>query len=207
MSEPNRPPEGELQVELRNPVLAALLAWLWPGAGHIYQGRHGKGALFMVCIMSTFLFGLWLGEGRTVYASNRTIARKLVYACQLGVGLPAMPALVQAGRDPRDPLWGGIMAPPIEEGGIDELSELNRTYGARYDMGVLYTMVAGLLNVLAIFDAYGGPLVPAPEEQKKRKPRDDTPGEPAASDGPPRSDETAANEAENRPDSSPTERS
>jgi hypothetical protein len=36
-------------------------------------------------------------------------------------------------------------------------------------MSVLYTMVAGLLNILAVFDAYGGPLVPAPEEKKDAK--------------------------------------
>ena len=30
-------------------------------------------------------------------------------------------------------------------------------------------MIAGLLNVLAIYDAYGGPLVIPPEEKKKSK--------------------------------------
>jgi hypothetical protein len=67
------------------------------------------------------------------------------------------------------------MAPPIEEGGTDELSEWSYKLGAQYDMGVLYTMIAGLLNILAIFDAYGGPLVPAPEEKKeaKKKPEPD----------------------------------
>jgi hypothetical protein len=30
----------------------------------------------------------------------------------------------------------------------------------------MFTVIAGLLNVLVVFDAYGGPLViPAPEEQ------------------------------------------
>lgn len=163
-------PEHEMvEVDLKNPPLAALLAWLWPGAGHLYQGRTGKGLLFMACILSTWFFGLALGRGNTVYASNRTIARQLVFGCQLGVGLPATPAIVQALRPQHEePLWGGIMAPP-DENGRDQLSEWSAKYGLAYDMGVLYTMIAGLLNVLAIFDAYGGPMVPPPEEDKKKK--------------------------------------
>lgn len=167
------PPSTEemIEVELRNPAVAGLLAWLWPGAGHIYQGRIGKGLLFMICILSTWFFGLALAEGHSVYASNRTIARQLVFGCQLGAGLPAAPALVQAAylRSHPTPLWEGFMAPPIEEGGKDELSEWSYSMGAQYDMGVLYTMVAGLLNILAVFDAYGGPLVPAPEEKEDAK--------------------------------------
>jgi hypothetical protein len=180
--------EETLEVELRNPALAALLAWLWPGAGHLYQGRIGKGMLFMVCILSTWFFGLALAEGHCVYASNRTIARQLMFGCQLGVGLPAGPAVMQAAyaRNHNQPLWNGFMAAPIDE---EQLNQWCFDYGDRFDMGVLYTMVAGLLNVLAIFDAYGGPLIPAPEERKEDKKKDDkdksppdpTSGEPPSS--------------------------
>ena len=43
-----REPEGgnqleEIEVDLRNPVAAAVWAWLWPGAGHLYQRRYAKG--------------------------------------------------------------------------------------------------------------------------------------------------------------------
>jgi TM2 domain-containing membrane protein YozV len=58
-------------IQLRDPYLAAFLAWLIPGAGHFYQRRWGKGGLFMVCILGTFIAGLWMGEGRVVYASWR----------------------------------------------------------------------------------------------------------------------------------------
>jgi len=178
MSQSSSPEHEMIDVELRSPPLAALLAWLWPGGGHIYQGRYGKGLLFMVCILSTWFFGLALGEGHSVYASNRTIARQLVFGCQLGVGLPAAPALLQAMRVSRhqEPLWDGVMAPPNEN--PDELSEWNMKMGLAYDMGVLYTMVAGLLNVLAIFDAYAGPMVPPPEDKEKKKKSDD-PAKPA----------------------------
>jgi hypothetical protein len=176
MAESPSPAEETIEVELRNPPLAALLAWLVPGLGHIYQGRTGKGLLFMICILSTWFFGLALADGHSVYASNRTIARQLVFGCQLGAGLPAAPAVMQGVylRNHAEPLWGGFMAPPIENGRQDELSEWSYRYGARFDMGVLYTMIAGLLNVLAVFDAYGGPLVPAPEEKKDDKKKSDS---------------------------------
>src|SRR5262245_54445208 len=35
--------DDTLDVELKDPPLAAFLAWLVPGLGHIYQGRTGKG--------------------------------------------------------------------------------------------------------------------------------------------------------------------
>ena len=170
--------ELPIHVELRQPALAAILAWLWPGAGHLYQGRYGKGLLYMVCIVSTFFFGLSLGGGHSVYASNRSIGRRLVYGCQLGVGLPAFPAMVQAMRVSRgeQPLANGFMAPPRESGGFDDLSDWNYKYGSAFDIGVLYTMIAGLLNILAIYDAYGGPMF-MPEDEKKRKPPNDSPPE------------------------------
>jgi len=39
-------------------------AWLVPGMGHFYQGRRGKGVLYLVCILGLYLFGFALGEGR-----------------------------------------------------------------------------------------------------------------------------------------------
>ena len=58
-----------IEVDLRNPAVAAVWAWVCPGAGHIYQRRYSKGILFMVCILATWFFGLSLGGGHVVYAS------------------------------------------------------------------------------------------------------------------------------------------
>ncbi len=38
-----------------------------------------------------------------------------------------------------------------------------------FDMGTLYTMIAGLLNILVVFDAYGGPLPPPAKPQRGQK--------------------------------------
>ena len=154
--------EQPVVVYLRNPVLAAFLAWLIPGAGHLYQRRYVKAAIFFVCIMSTYYFGLALGQGKVVYAASD---RWLQFACQFGVGLPTLPAAIQAHRAGRGqaPLWGGFMAPPQRHDGWgeDELSRWHRLLATRFEVATLYTMVAGLLNIITIFDAYDGPLVPS----------------------------------------------
>lgn len=163
-----------LEIDLRQPAVAALWAWLWPGAGHLYQGRYAKGILFMVCILSTYFFGLTLGGGHVVYASFKKNDHRWQYVCQIGVGIPALPALVQADRVRRnkEPLFGGIMAPPrnVNPEGADELASWHEMYHSLFELGTLYTVIAGLLNVLAIYDAYAGPFLATPEESFSRPP-------------------------------------
>jgi len=165
--------EAPIEIDLRNPALAALLAWLWPGAGHLYQRRNVKGLIFMVCVLTSYVTGMVLGGGRVVYASWAKGDRRWQYFCQVGVGLPALPALVQNRlvRSGQEPLFGGLMAPPVGvvENAEDELAGWHEQLAGKFDLGTLYTMIAGLLNVLAICDAFAGPFVPAPEDDKKRK--------------------------------------
>jgi TM2 domain-containing membrane protein YozV len=216
-------------LNLRDPYLAAFLAWLIPGAGHFYQRRWGKGGLFMVCILGTFIAGLWMGEGKVVYASWRPNDQRYAYACQVCVGLPSVPAIVQAlrmsGDHPKAPLLDGFMAPPllpgqkvpaawaesqIKAGEFDQddfpdlrgerprdyvtyltdnidssrklrdannarepfnqTSDWNLRMGPFFELGTVYTLIAGLLNILAIYDAWGGPVAPpAPEPSVDRK--------------------------------------
>ena len=163
-SSPSSSSEDSICIDLRNPYLAALLAWLCPGAGHLYQRRYGKGVLFMVCILCTYFFGFAIGGGHVVYASWVKNDRRWQYACQVGVGLPALPAIIQnrLERNPeKEPLANGIMAPPsrIDAKKIDQLALWHAQYGAMFEIGTLYTMVAGLLNIVVIFDAYAGPVI------------------------------------------------
>ena len=167
--------QDEIEINLKDPVLAGFWAWLWPGAGHIYQGRYAKAAVFMICILGTYFFGLALGGGHLVYFSWTETDKRLPYICQVGVGLPALPALVQMYRviiQDEKPLLGGFMAPPhpVRPGDWDTKAEWCARYGFRWDMGELYTMVAGLLNVLAIFDAAAGPVLPPAEDEPEDKP-------------------------------------
>jgi hypothetical protein len=186
-----------LEIDLKDHRLAAFLAWLVPGLGHFYQGRTGKGVLFFVCILGTFVYGMMIGDGKVVYASStnplsRQFYQRWHYVCQLGVGLPALPALVQKARmdSGKPPLFGydarfnlrpPLMAPNrqvpefISEDNAknrvihpNELAMWNYDLADRFELGTVFTVIAGLLNILAIYDAFGGPLViPPPEEKKK----------------------------------------
>ena len=177
--------EGGLHVELKDPALAAFLAWLVPGLGHLYQRRMAKALVFFVCIVGTFAYGVYLGGsdrlgwGRVVYASWKPGHRRWHYLCQVCVGLPALPALVQAARarSGRPPLLNGFMAPPqpVErpEQYLFTLDTLHAELHRFFELGTVYTMVAGLLNVLAIYDAWGGPVV----SETKRGEHGKRPGE------------------------------
>ncbi len=168
-------------VHLKDPTVAAVLAWLIPGAGHIYQGRNGKGLLFSICILGAFFQGMYLGGGRVVYASWRPDDKRLFYACQIGVGLPALPALVQAFRvgNQQPPLVGGFMAPPrsandptwIQEQHANEsageLAEWEKEINRGFELGTIYTAIAGLLNILVIYDAWGGPMRSTHKQNKE----------------------------------------
>ena len=55
------------KIDLKTPWVAGLLAYLIPGAGHLYQRRLFKAGVYFVCIFGTFLYGMHLGEWKVVY--------------------------------------------------------------------------------------------------------------------------------------------
>jgi len=151
---------SETSVPLRDPARAAFLAWLVPGLGHFYQGRTGKGWLYATCILGLYAFGFYLGEGKNVYwrwvSPFNTERFMLHYVGQFFVGLAALPALLQSTiqhfRPDSQILWG-FMAEPSQ----NVINGLHLRLGKLYEIGTIYTTVAGLLNILAIYDAYEGP--------------------------------------------------
>lgn len=172
-AEPNR--FDPVEVDLKNNKLAAVLAWLWPGAGHLYQGRYGKSMLFMVCILGTYFWGLAMGDGHVVYASWRPGDMRLYYAAQVHVGLPALAAIPQSYTvaNGNDPMLNGWMAPPrtpIDEGVHDEKASWHEELGFLFEMGTLFTTVAGLLNLFAVYDAYAGPAFASPQSSSGAPP-------------------------------------
>lgn len=195
--------EGEeaVEISLKDPRIAALLGWLWPGAGHFYQRRYLKGFIFMICIVGTFAYGLIIGQGRVVYASNRPNDFRWQFICQSGFGMPCLVAVAQSmkvknDRDPffvlcerypadyvdrqgnlrefqripaderadfdGKPIRDGLMAPPkgpVEPQHNDVLGMWHSEMRHLYDLGTLFTVVAGILNILAIYDAFAGPAI------------------------------------------------
>ncbi len=156
--------DGE-PLDLRNRELAAFLAWLIPGAGHYYQRRYFKSAIFSISILSTFLIGMLVGGGHCVYASWNKVDARLAVCAASGRGIARLACGLPAYRVNKNlpPALGGFMAPPAS---INDLSEWNEKSSSGFDMGTLYTMIAGLLNILVVFDAWGGPLPPPAKPQR-----------------------------------------
>jgi len=88
--------------------------------------------------------------------------------------LPAAPAALQwyFQSDSDSALLRGWMAKPVS---AKVLSDWHLQTSAGFDLGTLYTMVAGLLNLLVIFDACAGPMaIPGHESRKKKLPQEAT---------------------------------
>ncbi len=119
------------KVDLKDPALAALLAFLLPGLGHFYQRRVFKGLLYCVCILGTFFTGLSIGHGQVVYfqwkqPENRTYA----YLCQFWVGIPALPALAQSQLRSKEAYDANYVSHPISrtfEGTLFDIARAGET--------------------------------------------------------------------------------
>lgn len=93
------------RIDLRNPMLAAVLAFLFPGAGHAYQRRYFKAVIYSVCVLGIYFWGCSLGEAKAVHfrwdskaESGQSRQRSFGYLAQVGVGLMALPAVAQEFR-------------------------------------------------------------------------------------------------------------
>ena len=259
------------RINFRSRELAAILAFLIPGAGHLYQGRRLKAGIYFTGILFLFLAGMILGDWQPVYsqvayAQSQPLQMQpkdakigtnysIGYGAQVFVGLPAMPSLIQQSRFGNDegvlrgltedvdsdftgvlrsgpfaiPITGQLTMTPgkgrsgagtfhgttrdgepvsidingsiklgrkvfgsprrqISVSGISDVviaehqisqldgtisrpfvdwyqaprdnAELDRLHGKlsqRFDIASVFTWIAGLLNLMAIWDAYDGP--------------------------------------------------
>jgi hypothetical protein len=109
-------------------VLAPAIGWLVPGAGHMIQRRWIRGLLLFVSIVTLFLLGLAM-QGRIYKANGGDILDMLGFIGDVGAG--GLYILTLAND------WG--------QGAI--------AY-ATADYGTKFMIVAGLLNFIAVADAY-----------------------------------------------------
>ena len=176
--------ENAVPLFLKDPWIAAFLAWLFPGLGHFYQGRNHKAILYSLCVMTLFLIGIYLGSSSTfgpardVYISFQKGNVRYYYLAQMWVGLPTMPAVVQFLRDPMGGSEGRFMAPPMVVTSYNQnfitansptLDNIKKRLNRNFELGTLFTMVAGLLNLFVIFDAYWGPIDEEEMEAYRKK--------------------------------------
>jgi len=109
-------------------VLAPAVGWLIPGAGHMIQKRWIRGILLFVSIVALFLLGLAM-QGRIYKANGGDILDILGFVGDVGAGGLYLLSLAMD--------WG--------QGAIAF---------ATADYGTKIMIVAGLLNFIAIADAY-----------------------------------------------------
>src|SRR5712675_2432237 len=109
-------------------ALAPAVGWLIPGAGHMIQKRWIRGALLFVSIATLFVLGLAM-QGRIYKANGGDILDILGFIGDVGAGGLYIVTLAAD--------WG--------QGAIAF---------ATADYGTKFMIVAGLLNFIAVADAY-----------------------------------------------------
>jgi hypothetical protein len=123
---------------------AALAAWILPGFGHYLLGERPRGAILGATILVLWTTGLLIG-GVTV------IDRIQNKPWFLGQMLLAPSVLVDAYHQ------ASLKDGPAPQPGATD-NRYSPSFGRVYEQGVLYTALAGLLNLLAIIDVvYRGP--------------------------------------------------
>ena len=108
--------------------VAPIAAWLVPGLGHLIQRRYGRGLLLMLAIFVMFFAGLGM-QGKVYSFNTGDLLDILGFVGDLGAG-----ALYFIARMMN---WG-----------------IGNIHRAVADYGTKYIVVAGLLNVIAVVDAY-----------------------------------------------------
>ena len=109
-------------------ILAPAVGWFIPGAGHMIQKRWIRGLLLFISIVALFLLGLGM-QGRIYKANGGDILDILGFVGDVGAGALYILSLALD--------WG--------QGAIAF---------ATADYGTKFIIVAGLLNFIAMADAY-----------------------------------------------------
>ncbi len=147
----------------KSPELAALLAWIVPGAGHLYAGHLVKGVGGLVLILGLFVAGLVASRGEAV-SLREEVGHEYAFLAQVGAGGPTAVGLAyNHGKLPR------FLADPPEEPDYRDPAYAATLPGV--DTGLLLTMVAGLLNLLLIHDVLcgvPGGIARRREEERRR---------------------------------------
>ena len=110
-------------------VPACLLAWLVPGAGHLYLRRTRKGLVFLGAIGALFVLGLAMDSRLEMTVGLDDILASLFSLAQMAIGLPYFAARLLG----------------YEAGSVTSVT---------FEYGNTFTAVAGLLNILVVLDAY-----------------------------------------------------
>jgi hypothetical protein len=110
-------------------VTAMLLAYLVPGAGHLYLGRRARAITFFLIVVVLFAIGVAIdGDLYTIGHANGSVLRMLAALGSLGSGVIYWIAT-----------WMGV------HGDVTSIT---------FEHGTAFTITAGLMNLLLVVDAF-----------------------------------------------------
>jgi len=152
------------------PVLALFLAWLVPGAGHVYLGRTTRGIIIFLVISATFWAGVAIGGAMTMDYQNE----RWWFVAEMGTGIHGLVAwhrqnqLVERIKNDKAPATKDEMDAFLASEGL-YLAYPEDTVARAY------AGVAGMLNLLCIFDAVILAVMNITGEAGKAKTREQAP--------------------------------
>jgi Family of unknown function (DUF6677) len=111
-----------------SPMVVWLAAWIVPGAGHALVGQMQKAVILFVILVGMFAMGLAFG-GRLFPFQTSDLLLLLAALSEWALGLPRAA--------------GGVLG--LGKGHVTSVT---------YEYGNTFLIVAGLLNVIAAFNAY-----------------------------------------------------
>ena len=111
---------------------AVALGWLIPGGGHFLLKRNGRGALLLVSVTSMFVFGLMMRGAMFQPQSGDLLTTLINTGGFIGDVCSGILYLLS--------VWLGYSQPDVA--------------GAVHDYGTKFLVTAGLLNILAMVDAF-----------------------------------------------------
>ena len=109
-------------------VLLCLASWAIPGAGHLWLGRRSKGLIFLIALPLMFAIGVAIRGCLFPFEVSDPLAA-LAAVADLGIGATY------------------FIAAGLGYGGGD-------VRAVTYEYGNAFLVVAGLLNMLVVIDAY-----------------------------------------------------
>ena len=113
-------------------IIPVLAGWVIPGGGHFLQKKTGRGALILLSVAGMFLFGVFM-QGTMFTPERGDLLTTLInyggFLCDLASGAFYFVATIF-----------GYSVPDMP--------------GDVHDYGTKFLVTAGLLNILAMVDAY-----------------------------------------------------
>ncbi len=119
---------GDISAANAQAIPTCIAAWLVPGLGHFLRQKRIRGLLFLMVVTVMFGLGLYL-EGELFPLDRTKPLTLLAGLAEMGVGLPYFFAK-----------YLGLGAGRVE--------------AITYENGYTFCIVAGLLNMLVMLDAY-----------------------------------------------------